>query len=129
MYKTTVDIFEASAADKNLFTGEPHSYAMTTKTYPTAENINDLLFMAMEVDCLSGETLVEMQTEKDGEYVSGDSCVVSFSPVLTDIPSKYIDFGDKKPHIFQIDKEKSSIQLESFDSRQAPAGKKEGGNL
>lgn len=113
MYKTTVDIFEASAADKNLFTGEPHSYAMTTTTYPTAENINDLLFMAMEVDCLSGETLVEMQTEKDGEYVRGDSCVVSFSPVLTDIPSKYIDFdfGDKKPHIFEIDREKSRIDL------------------
>ena len=111
MFEMMIEIYEASAADSSLFTGDPHTYQINSTEMPPAEALQDLLYMAMEIDGLNGECLVESTVEKDGEYVQGDAWIVRFVPVLTDKPSTYVNWGDKKPHIFQLDREKSRVDL------------------
>lgn len=110
MFKTMFLITEKNCVGQ--FNGEPYEYLLETEKYPTGKQIQDLLFQAVEIEGISSECLVQMTVECDGEYFSGDECVMTCEVVRTEEPSKYVQWGDKEPHIFSVDREKSSLRFE-----------------
>lgn len=47
--------------------------------------------------------------EENNEYYSSDECVVTPEIVRTSEPSKFIMWGNRLPHIFTVDKQRSKL--------------------
>lgn len=109
MFTTYYDFYEKY--DDGKFHGDPHQYKIETEDYPSPERFQELLFQAAEIDCLNGEVLCERRTELNGEYYDSDTFVLLFSIVTTDVPSEYFIWKNHKPHVFKVDRERSSISL------------------
>ena len=63
--------------------------------------------------CLgNGLTVCNKAIEKNGEYRDRDEFVMVTKIVRTDVPSKFVVWGDMEPHLFEVDKEKSVLNIE-----------------
>ena len=111
MFKTTVDIHE-KMLDGSFDTGA-YTYVKECDTFEQAKDIKDLLWQAIEIEGIGDtECFVEVLTEKNGEYLDRDEFVMATKIVRTDVPSKFVVWGDMEPHLFEVDKEKSVLNIE-----------------
>ena len=115
MFKTTCLYHEAN--DDGTFGGynDPHIYSINTDNEPTAEELDNIFWQMVEIECIEdGQlVLVEQLTEKDDEYKDYDQAVVKVNVKRTDEPSSYIIWGNKIPNIFKIDRSNSFYNIES----------------
>ena len=110
MFKTQFLITEQTMTGS--FDSEPYEYALETEEYPTGQQIRDLVYQAIEIEGIASDCHIQMTVERDGEYFSGDECVVELVKIVrTEEPSKFVKWGDKVPHIFTVDKEQSFIKF------------------
>lgn len=91
------------------FDSQPHEYRMETDEFPTAEKLHDLIFQAIEIEGMESDFLLETLVEENNEYYSSDECVVTPEIVRTSEPSKFIMWGNRLPHIFTVDKQRSKL--------------------
>lgn len=91
------------------FDSQPHEYRMETDEFPTAEKLHDLIFQAIEIEGMESDFLLETLVEENNEYYSSDECVVTSEIVRTSEPSKFIMWGNRLPHIFTVDKQRSKL--------------------
>lgn len=94
-----------------LFDAEPHEYRLKTEEYPTPENIQDVIFQAIEIELMESEFFLELIVENDGKYVNSDECIVYPEVYRTSEPSSFVRWGNKKPHIFSVDRGKSKLSF------------------
>ncbi len=75
------------------------------------KSINDIIFECLELDGISGVCFVEVVYDDDKNgYIDSDEFTIRIMKVArTDEPSKFVKWGNKKPHIFAIDKNKTVI--------------------
>lgn len=110
MFRTEFLITEQTVTGK--FDSEPYEYVLETEEYPTGQQIRDLVYQAIEIEGISSYCHIQMTVELNGEYFSGDECVVELVKIVrTTEPSKFIKWEDKVPHIFAVDKENSFIKF------------------
>lgn len=89
-----------------------HEYRLETEDYPTFGQLKELILQAVEIECLREDFFAEFVTEKDGEFVNRETTTVHLHVETTNRPSKYINWGNKEPTIFGIDREKSVLEIE-----------------
>lgn len=109
MIKATFEFYEKNIAGK--FNNEPSVYVATGNR---KEDINteDILWQAVEIERFDeSEVLVVVEFEEEGVYLDRDESLMTASIVRTDEPSGWIQWGDKMPTIFKIDRERSKITL------------------
>jgi hypothetical protein len=109
MIKATFEFYEKNIVGK--FNDEPSVYVATGNR---KEDINteDILWQAMEIERFDeSEVLVVVEFEEDGVYLDRDEGLMTASIVRTDEPSGWVQWGDKKPTIFKIDRKRSKITL------------------
>lgn len=115
MFKTTCLYHEAN--DDGTFGGynDPHIYGINTENEPTAEELDGVLWQMVEIECIDDGQLilVEQLTEENGQYHDYDQAVIKVNVKRTNEPSSLIIWGEKTPHIFKIDRSKSSYDIES----------------
>lgn len=110
MFKVEFLITEETATGQ--FDSEPYEYVLETLKYPTGQQIRDLVYQAIEIEGISSDCHLQMTVELDGEYYSGDECIVELTNIVwTEEPSKFIKWGDKVPHIFSVDRDRSVIKF------------------
>lgn len=110
MFRTKFLICEETVTGQ--FDSEPYEYVLETENYPTGKQIRDLVYQAIEIEGISSDCHLQMTVELDGEYFSGDECIVELVNIVrTEEPSKFIKWGDKVPHIFSVDRDKSFIKF------------------
>lgn len=111
MYITSVSIYEKNILGK--YDTEPIGYRKEAETLEDAKDITDILWQAAELD-LPDKCTVNVSTltytDKD-EYIDCDDFEIKFDCKRTTEPSKFIKWGDKKPHIFGIDRAHSRMGL------------------
>lgn len=110
-YTTMVEIFEESVCGEYM--GDPHVYRKTAETLDEARDVKELLWMAAEIEGLDDSVChVDVEIfDNDKKVVEESKLRVAAEIVRTDVPSPYVIWGDKTPHIFQIDREKSSLSI------------------
>lgn len=111
LYNTELTITEEGA--------EPYVYTMQTEKYPRPEQIQELIFQAIEVEGLdntgfSVQTRITKEDHATGmdEYVDGDEGFCTPHIVRTKEPSRYVQWGDNTPHIYTIDRVRSLLEFE-----------------
>lgn len=110
MYRTEFLITEQTVAGE--LNSEPYEYVLETEEYPTGKQIRDLVYQAIEIEGISSDCYLQMTVEHNGEYFSGDECVIELVKIVrTEEPSRFIVWGDKVPHIFSVDRDKSFIKF------------------
>ncbi len=110
-FRVTVDIHEKTI--NGVFDTEPYTYIKECDTLEQAKNIEDLLWQAAEIEGLDDtECFVVVMIEKNGEYRDTDEFIMVTKLVRTDTPSKFVVWGNMKPHLFEVDKEKSVLKIE-----------------
>ena len=93
------------------FNGQPVEYEVFASTLDELVNYREVLWKAIEIEGLDNtEVLVSVIYEHNGEYHGGDEFVMTTHIRRTKTPSRYIWWGDKKPHIFSIDRVTSYIE-------------------
>lgn len=114
MFKTTCIYHEPN--DDGSFGGynNPHIYTTNTENEPTANELDDLFWQMVEIECIADGQLilVEQLTEENGEYHDYDQAIVKVNVKRTEKPSSYIIWGDKVPNIFKVDRNNSSYDIE-----------------
>lgn len=92
--------------------GDPSCYKIEGDTFESVCNIGEILWQAVEIEGYDNrKVLVKMRAEKDGNVVRNDEFHIETTIVRTEVPSKFVVWGDKKPHIFGIDRGTSSIKI------------------
>lgn len=113
IYKTTFFIYERNILGD--YSGvEPYEYRLETTEMPTNEDFKDIIFQACEIERIPNVIIsVDINTEKDGEFVNHDEFEFTLNIVRTQKLSKYIcwDKCPNFPPIYEVDKEKSEIKL------------------
>lgn len=110
MVKAKIEFFEKTCA--GTFETEPSIYIAENKTKDEIL-IQEILWQAIEIEGFdNSEVYVTVDYEEDGEYLDRDEFIMKAKVVRTDKPSRYIVWGDKKPHIFEVDKSRSEIYIE-----------------
>lgn len=103
--------------EKNLngnFEVEPCTYSLTGETKEEIVNRKDILWQAIEIDGFdNSEVLVIVNFEEDGEYLDRDEFIMITNIVRTDKPSRFVEWGNAAPCIFEIDRNSSSINIET----------------
>lgn len=113
MYKTNFFIYERNLNgdyDKII----PYHYVLETSEYPIGDNINDIIFEACEIERIpDGTIMIDVTTEKDGEWFNHDEAEFEIIIVRTNELSDFImwDKCPNLPPIYKVDKEKSKIKL------------------
>lgn len=93
-------------------------YQTTCKDLETSKKlVKGVIWQCIELDGLSGRCLVEVfYDDSEKEYLDHDEFVIRIDKVVfTDEPSKFVKWGDKKPHIFTVDREKSIVVNEELN--------------
>lgn len=109
--KATFEFYEKTCA--GTFDNEPSVYVVEGETKEEILDNKDVLWQAIEIEGFdNSEVLVMVDFEEDGEYLDRDDFIMTAKITRTDKPSGYVVWGDKKPHIFKIDREKSEIHFE-----------------
>lgn len=124
MFKTTCTYHEAyedgsfdiygSETLKELSDYEhPRTYVINTENEPTAEELDDLFWQMVEIECIADGQLIliEQLIEKDDEYHDYDQAVVKVNVKRTKEPSSFINWDAKTPNIFKIDRNNSSYDI------------------
>lgn len=110
-YINTVRIYSESAAGG--YAAQPHIYRKTAGSLEEAKNSIDLIWQAIEIEQLDNQKLyAETVIEKDNEYVDSEAFYIKSHITRTNIPSALIIWGERKPHIFSIDRNRSLIEVE-----------------
>lgn len=110
-YINTVEIYSESVTGG--YTAQPHIYRKTADSLEEAKNLIDLLWQAIEIEELDNQKLyVEAVIEKDGEYVDSETFYIKSHIARTNVPSSFIIWGEQKPYIFSIDRNRSLIEVE-----------------
>lgn len=92
--------------------GDPSCYKIEGEDFESVCGIGEVLWQAVEIDGFDNrKVLVKMQIKKDGIVVSNEKFHIETSIARTDVPSKFIVWGDKKPYIFEIDRNRSRIKI------------------
>lgn len=68
-----------------------------------------MALQAIEIEGMESDFLLETLVEENNEYYSSDECVVTPEIVRTSEPSKFIMWGNRLPHIFTVDKQRSKL--------------------
>ena len=101
--KNPAGVFDISAASTYVAYGE------SKETVPVEVTLKN----AVEIEELDGiETAVEITYEEIGVYLDRDEFVMTPNVVRTNDPSQLIDWGDKTPDIFAIDRDKTTLNIE-----------------
>ena len=115
MYKNFVTLTQENAGEKRrVYTTEGIEYCSKCDTLEhSKDSLNDIIWQAIEIDGLTGYVYVIYEIEKDGEYVDGEEFEIFIENVVRNfgIPSKYIIWGNKIPHIFEVNRDKSSFYI------------------
>lgn len=110
--KATFEFYE-----KNLtgtFDGKPRIYVLHGKSKEEIVESKDILWQAIEIEGFdNSEVMVAVQFEEDGEYLDREEFIMTANIVRTDKPSGFIEWGAKRPHIFAVDRNASTIKVES----------------
>ena len=111
----TIDIIitaENETEGRRIYTGNSHQYKTTcNKQEHIEESIKNILWESIEIDGLIGYIHVGACIDKNGKYIDTKSYEIYIETiVLTNEPSKYIQWGDKEPYIFTVDREKSIVK-------------------
>lgn len=111
MYSTTVSITEENIQGSFDYPSTPHVYKKDSETLKDAHDIiEELVWEAIEIEGLDSlKCHIDIAIEQDGKYVDHDEFILSADIIRTETPSSYVIWGDKKPHIFQIDRARSRI--------------------
>lgn len=117
MYITNVTITQEDL-NGNFNNVEGHEYKSECNSLENAKaSIKDIIWQSVELDGLSGNCLVEVTHEHQGEYADGDEFTIRVEKVVhTDEPSKFVNWEGKKPHIFTVDREKSVVIIEDTET-------------
>lgn len=92
--------------------GDPSCYKIEGDSFEDVCSIGEVLWQAVEIDGYDNrKVLVKMNVEKDGETVRTVKFHIETSIVRTEIPSKFVVWGDKNTHIFEIDRSNSHIKI------------------
>ena len=116
MYVTNINVIQEDLNGK-FNTLDGYEYRTECDTLENAKaSIKDVIWQSVELDGLTGNCMIEVSHEYQGEYVDGDDFVIRIEKVVhTDEPSKFVKWGYKKPHIFTVDREKSVIIYDDTD--------------
>lgn len=113
MYETNFFIYERNL-NGDYDNVEPYHYSINTENYPTGKNIKDIIFEACEIERIpDGKILVDITTDKDGEFVNHDESEFEITIIRTAELSNFIKW-DKCPNlppIYKVDKEKSKLNI------------------
>ena len=90
-------------------------YRMLLNRYPESSDIDDLVFQAVEIEGLDNEEKlpVDYVIDKNGDFIAHEEINITPRIVRTNIPSRFVNWEGKTPHIFAIDREKSKIEWEA----------------
>lgn len=113
MYKTTFFIYEQNIVG-DYVNVEPYEYRLETSEFPTNEDFKDIIFQACEIERIPNVMIsVDINTEKDGEFVNHDEFEFKLNIIRNKNLSKYIrwDKCPNLPPIYEVDREKSKIEL------------------
>lgn len=107
----TINFYEANM--EGVFDNEPSVYEVRGNGLEEAKKLLwETLWQATEIEGYDdSEVLVEAQFERDGEYLDREEFYMCPVVVRTVEPSEYIIWGDKKPHIFKIDRALSNLYV------------------
>lgn len=107
----TIDFVQENIED--VFADAPITYELQDTTLEKAKaDLESVLWQAVEIEGFDGSTVsVEVVYEQDGEYLDKDEFFISPVVVYTNEPSEFIVWGDKKPHIFKIDRAQSKLSI------------------
>ena len=95
------------------FDTEPSTYVARGKNKQDILDNMGVLWQAIEIECFgNSEVFVTVDFEENGAYLDRDEFVMRTNVVRTTEPSGFVVWGNKKPHIFKIDKNKSSISID-----------------
>ena len=96
-----------------------HYYRTNCNTlYDAKQSVVDIIWQSIELDELIGSCLVVAEYEENGKYLDKDIFLLQINKVSrTNEPSKFINWGDKKPRIFAIDKDNTVIINEATGER------------
>lgn len=113
MYVTNFNIIQEDC-NGNFNTLDGHEYITECDTLENAKaSIKDVIWQSIELDGLTGNVMIEVSHEHQGEYVDGDTFTIRVDKVVhTDEPSKFVNWGAKKPHIFTVDRKQSVVIYE-----------------
>lgn len=93
-------------------------YQITCKDLETSKKLlKDVIWQSIELDQLIGRCLVEVfYDDNEKEYLDHEEFVIRIEKIVfTNEPSRFIKWGDKKPHIFTVDKNKSIVVNEELN--------------
>lgn len=92
--------------------GDPSCYKIEGDSFEDVCSFGEVLWQAVEIDGYDNrKVLVKMKIEKDGEAIRNEIFYIETNIVRTEIPSKFVIWGDKKPHIFGINRSESRIKI------------------
>lgn len=114
MFKNIITLTQENAGEQRVYTTEGVEYYSECDTLENSkESINNIIWQAIELDGLTGYVDVVYEIEENGEYVEGEEFEIFIDRVVTKfgVPSKYIKWGNKTPHLFEVDREKSSYHV------------------
>ena len=107
--------FITKDTDGNWMTKTPIVYVKEGKSKKDILSDKELFWQAIEIEGFDNtEILVEVVYEEDGNYLDRDEGVMTSHIVRTNEPSDYIVWGNAVPHIFKIDREKSSFNIKAI---------------
>ena len=96
---------------------EPSCYSIEGDSINEVSDVEDVIWQAVEIEGFDNRRiLVKSRIEDDGEIVCEDKFYVDAEIKRTDNPSKFIKWGEKKPHIFEIDKKNSKLTVKEYMS-------------
>lgn len=112
MFKNIITLTQENAGEqRRVYNTEGIEYCSECDTLENSkESIGDIIWEAIELDGLTGYVNVAYEIEENEEYVEGEEFEIFIDKVVTksNVPSKYIQWGNKTPHIFEVDRKKSS---------------------
>lgn len=113
MFTTNIILTQENNTDdeRRIYTEDGHKYKTECDTLDNAKlSVNDVIWQSVELDGLIGYVNVEVSISNDEQYVDHDEFEINVKNVVfTDQPSKYVLWGNKTPHIFTVDREKSVV--------------------
>lgn len=113
MYTIDIIITEENAKEgRRIYTGNSHQYKTTCNKYEDIEeSIKNIIWESIEIDGLRGYIHVGACIDQYYKYIDTKSYEIYIETVvLTNEPSKYIQWGEKEPYIFTVDREKSIVK-------------------
>lgn len=94
------------------FDTEPVEYRKSAESEESLKDYEDLVFQAIEIEGYDrSEVLVTATFTKDGEYLDSENFILRVNAVRTEEPSRFVEWGDKKPHIFTVDRKRSRLEF------------------